>query len=188
MAVGTIRRQCRPLTAHVCTEENMATAENGLNEWFRDAEAMEKQATTMLDALAKRIEIYPDVKAQIERHLQEMREQATTLQGYLERGRGGAPTSKEPAGPSAAAGPDISGVFVRDELVKRIMTEISCYNIVIAAGAAVGDSATRATCHDILCQEEAMLNWLKDYLASATVEYLGPEETSGEKASSLSKR
>ncbi|MGA9598896.1 MAG: DUF892 family protein [Methylocystis sp.] len=72
----------------------MATAENGLNEWFRDAEAMEKQATTMLDALAKRIEIYPDVKAQIERHLQEMQEQATALQGYLERGREGAPTRK----------------------------------------------------------------------------------------------
>jgi ferritin-like metal-binding protein YciE len=59
----------------------MAAAENGVNEWLRDAEAMEKQAARMLDALAKRIEIYPDVKVQIERHLQEMREQATTLQG-----------------------------------------------------------------------------------------------------------
>jgi ferritin-like metal-binding protein YciE len=82
----------------------------------------------------------------------------------------------------------MGGVSVHDELVKRIITEISCYNILIAAGAAVGDSATRATCHDILCQEEAMLNWLKDYLASATIEYLGPEETSDEEASSSSKR
>ena len=63
----------------------MATAENGVNEWLRDAEAMEKQATRMLDALANRIDIYPDVKEQIERHLQEMREQATTLQGGSSR-------------------------------------------------------------------------------------------------------
>jgi len=188
MAVGTIRRQCRPLTAHVCTEENMATAENGLNEWFRDAEAMEKQATTMLDALAKRIEIYPDVKAQIERHLQEMREQATAMQGYLERGREGAPTPKESAGPSVPAGPDLSGAFVGDKFVKRAITEISCYNILIAAAAAVGDSETRAACEDILCQEEAMLSWLKYYLASATVEHLGPEETLDREASTLSKR
>ncbi|QGM48220.1 DUF892 family protein [Methylocystis heyeri] len=165
----------------------MATAENGLTEWFRDAEAMEKQATTMLDALAKRIEIYPDVKAQIERHLQEMREQATALQGYLERPREGAPTLKELVGQSIATQPDLSGAFVGDKLVKRAITEISCYNILIAAAAAVGDSETRATCQDILCQEEAMLNWLKNYLASSTVEYLSPEETPDGEASTHSK-
>ena len=59
----------------------MATAENRLTDWLRDAEAMEKQATTMLDALAKGIENYPDVKAQIERHLQEARDRQPQRRG-----------------------------------------------------------------------------------------------------------
>ena len=72
----------------------MATAENRLTEWLRDAQAMEKQAEAMLDALAEGIEHYPDVKAQIERHLQEAREQVSALQGYVEQFGEGAQTWK----------------------------------------------------------------------------------------------
>ncbi len=107
----------------------MATIENRLTEWLRDAQVMEKQATTMLDALAKGIENYPDVKAQIERHLQETREQATALQGYVERRGEGALTWKESAGQCVAVREGLSGAFVGDKLVKRAITEISCYNI-----------------------------------------------------------
>jgi ferritin-like metal-binding protein YciE len=79
-----------------------------------------------------------------------------------------------------------SGGGIR-KLVKRAITEISCYNILIAAAAAVGERETRAARGDILCQEEAMLSWLKNYLASATVEYLSPEEAPEGAASTLSK-
>jgi len=165
----------------------MATVENRLTEWLRDAQAMEKQATTMLDALARGIENYPDVKAQIERHLQETREQATALQGHVERRGEGALTWKESAGQCVAMGQGLSGAFVGDKLVKRAITEISCYNILIAAAAAVGDSETRAACQDILSNEEAMVGWLKNYLASATVQYLSREETPDENPTALSK-
>jgi ferritin-like metal-binding protein YciE len=141
----------------------------------------------MLDALAKGIENYPDVKAQIERHLQETREQAATLQGYVQRRGEGAPNWKESAGQCVAMGQGLSGAFVGDRLVKRAITEISCYNILTAAAAALGERETRAACDDILCQEEAMLSWLKNYLASATVEYLSPEEAPEGAASTLSK-
>ena len=165
----------------------MATVENRLTEWLRDAQAMEKQATMMLDALAKGIENYPDVKAQIERHLQETREQATAMQGHVERRGEGALTWKELAGQCVAMREGLSGAFVGDKLVKRAITEISCYNILIAAAAAVGDSETRAACQDILSNEEAMVGWLKNYLASATVQYLSREETPDENPTALSK-
>ena len=70
----------------------MTPAENRLTEWLRDAQAMEKQAEVMLDALAEGIEHYPDVNAQIERHFQQAREQAAALQALVERFREGAPT------------------------------------------------------------------------------------------------
>ena len=165
----------------------MATAENRLTDWLRDAEAMEKQATTMLDALAEGIENYPDVKAQIERHLQEARDQAAAMQGYGERRGEGGPGWKESAGQCVAMGQGLSGAFVGDKLVKRAITEISCYNILIASAAAVGDKETRGVCEDILLREKAMLNWLINYLASATFAHLGREETPDGETSTLSK-
>jgi ferritin-like metal-binding protein YciE len=164
----------------------MATAENRLTEWLRDAQAMEKQAEAMLDALAEGIEHYPDVKAQIERHLQEAREQVSALQGYVEQFGEGAQTWKESARQCAVMGQGLSGVFLGGKFVKRAITEISCYNILIAAAASLGDDETRAVCEGILCQEEAMLNWLKNYLASATAQYLDPEETPDGETSTLS--
>ena len=78
-----------PLAPAVTRIEHMATAETRLTEWLRDAQAMEKQATTMLDALAKGIENTQMSKRKLERHLQEAREQAAALQGYVEqRGEG----------------------------------------------------------------------------------------------------
>jgi ferritin-like metal-binding protein YciE len=51
----------------------------------------------------------------------------------------------------------------------------------------VGDEETRGVCEDILLREKAMLNWLMNYLASATVEHLGREETPDGESSTLSK-
>jgi ferritin-like metal-binding protein YciE len=55
----------------------------------------------------------------------------------------GTSTWKESAGQCVAMGQGLSGAFVGEKLVKRAITEISCYNILIAAAAAVGDSETR---------------------------------------------
>ena len=172
---------------HQDGNDHMATAEKRLTEWLRDAYAMEKHAKTMLDALAKQIENYPDVKAQIEQHLQETRDQASALQGYVERRGEGRADWKDSAGQCVAMGQGLGGAFVGDKLVKRALTEISCYNILIAAAAAVGDAETRTVCEDILRQEEAMVDWLRNYLASATVQYLGREETPNGKTTTHSK-
>jgi ferritin-like metal-binding protein YciE len=165
----------------------MATATERINCLLLDAHAVEKQAKTMLDALARRIENYPDVKAQIERHLREGREQAAALQGYVGRHADATPNWKDSTGQSVAMGQGLSGAFVGDKFVKRAMIEISCYNILLGAAAAVGDSETRAVCEDILRQEEAMAEWLRKYIASATMEYLGRKEMPDGEAPTLSK-
>ena len=39
------------------------------HDWLRDAHAMEKQAESMLESMAGRIDNYPDLRARIEQHL-----------------------------------------------------------------------------------------------------------------------
>ncbi|MBI1867696.1 MAG: DUF892 family protein [Methylocystis sp.] len=159
----------------------MATANERLMQWLRDAQAMESHAEAMLETLARHIENYPEVKAQTQRVLRETREAAGIVQDAIERRGGDTSTLKDSAAPPGPGEQSLSGSFVGDEAVKRAMTEISSYNILVAAAAdaAAGDSETHAVCEDILRQEEAMVEWLKNYLASTTVEYLGREETPG---------
>lgn len=41
------------------------------HDWLRDAHAMEKQAESMLESMASRIDNYPELRARIEQHLSE---------------------------------------------------------------------------------------------------------------------
>jgi ferritin-like metal-binding protein YciE len=155
----------------------MATANERLMQWLHDAQAMERQARAMLKALARHIENYPEVKAEAKRLLAETEEQASVVQDTLERRGEDMSTLRDLEGQPRASEHCLSGAFVGNESVKRAMTEISGYNILIAAAGAAGDSEMRAVCDEILRQEEAMAEWLRKYLASATVEYLGRKET-----------
>ena len=45
------------------------------HDWLRDAHAMEKQAESMLESMASRIDNYPELRARIEQHLSETKNQ-----------------------------------------------------------------------------------------------------------------
>lgn len=49
------------------------------HDWLRDAHAMEKQAESMLESMAGRIDNYPDLRARIEQHVNETKRQITVL-------------------------------------------------------------------------------------------------------------
>jgi ferritin-like metal-binding protein YciE len=137
---------------------------------------METQAEAMLAALDRHIRNYPEVRAEAKRVLRETREQADVIQDSIER-RGGDMSILE-LGQPAATDQSLSGAFVGTEATKGAMTKLSGYNIIIAAAAdAAGDSETRAVCEEILRKEEAMAQWLKNYVASVTGEYLGHEKS-----------
>ena len=55
------------------------------HDWLRDAHAMEKQAESMLESMASRIDNYPDVRARIEQHINETKRQITLLEEILDR-------------------------------------------------------------------------------------------------------
>jgi len=155
-------------------------------EWLRDAHAMEEQAETMLAALSRRIENYPDFKAQVDRHLQETREQARTVRACIERRGGDTSTLKDLTGKFVATWQGISGAFVGDEIVKAGLAtytfeqmEIGSYTILIAAAAEVGDTQTRSACERLLDEERTMADWLIGNLPALTGKYLAREETPG---------
>ncbi|NGM88448.1 ferritin-like domain-containing protein [Parapusillimonas sp. SGNA-6] len=157
----------------------MNEARENLLAWLRDAHAMEQQAETMLSSTAERLENYPTLRAKLEAHCEETRQQIRLVRGCLERLGDDPSVFKDIAGKTMAVMQGFSGVFAADEVVKAALAsytfehmEIASYRILIAAADIAGDSETRRVCETILAQEEAMAKWLGEHLAIVTQEFL----------------
>ena len=164
----------------------MASAEERLMEWLRDAHAAEEQAETMLRGMAGRIENYPDLRARIEQHIGETQRQAKLVRGCIERRGGGTSTIKDSAGKMLGFGQAMSGMFVGDEVLKGSIAsyafeamEIASYRVLVSTARQVGDEETARICEQILQEEEAMADWLKQNIQTLAQQYLMREETSG---------
>jgi ferritin-like metal-binding protein YciE len=169
----------------------MATAEERLMEWLRDAHAAEQQAETMLSGMAQRIKNYPDLKARIEQHIGETQRQAERVRGCIERRGDSTSTIKDTGGKMLGFGQAMSGMFVGDEVMKGSIAccafeamEIASYRILIDTARQVGDEETARTCEEILQEEEAMANWLEKNLPMLTQQYLAREQTPSARATS----
>ncbi|MFQ6186242.1 ferritin-like domain-containing protein [Sinorhizobium meliloti] len=156
----------------------MSDQREHLHAWLRDAHAMEEQAITMLTSQSARLENYPELKAQIDKHLLETRDQAAMLERCLER-TGGTSTFKDVGAKMVAFGQGLSGLFVDDEVVKGSLAsytfeqmEIASYKILIAAAEHAGDQETKRVCETILKQELAMAQWLDEHAAEITRKFL----------------
>ena len=164
----------------------MASAEERLMEWLRDAHAAEQQAETMLSGTASRLENYPELKARIEQHIRETQRQADLVRGCIERRGGSTSMVKDAGGKMMALGQAMSGMFVGDEVMKGAIAsyafeamEIASYKILVIAAQQVGDQETARICEQILQEEKAMADWLEQNLPMLTENYLMREETPG---------
>lgn len=63
----------------------MATVQDNLLDWLRDAHAMEQQAESMLKGQAERLEHYPQLKGRIVQHIEETQGQQRLLLECIER-------------------------------------------------------------------------------------------------------
>lgn len=168
----------------------MATAiDDNLNDWLRDAHAMEEQADKMLNAQADRLEHYPELRARIVQHIEETRWQRSVLDEILARRDISNSVVKDMGAKLMAFGQSVGGMTVSDEVVKGAMAgyvfenlEIATYTSLIAAAKAAGDSATAASCEQILAQEKAMAAWLLEHLPQVTQAFLTRSATPGVEA------
>ena len=161
----------------------MATPQDRLLDWLRDAHAMEEQAKTMLSGQAQRIQNYPELQAKIEEHLKETEAQAESIKTCIDRLGSSTSAVKAAGGKMMAMGQALSGLFVGDEVVKGSLAsytfehmEIASYRILIAAAEEAGDQETKRVCQTILAEEERMAAWLEEHLAAVTRQYLQRDE------------
>ncbi|GGZ08208.1 ferritin-like domain-containing protein [Pseudoduganella plicata] len=157
-----------------------------LNDWLRDAHAMEQQAEKMLTAQAERLEHYPELKARIIQHIEETRGQQGLLDEAMARRGVSNSIIKDLGGKLMAFGQAVGGMTVSDEVVKGAMAgyvfenlEIASYTALIAAAEQAGDATTKAACEQIIVQEKAMAAWLLDHLPQLTQAFLVRSATPG---------
>lgn len=167
----------------------MSDVAKNLDQWLRDAHAMEVQAEHMLEAQMKRIEHYPDLKARIEQHLSETRVQREKLEACMKRRGVSHSTMKDTAGRFSAMMQAMGNMLSGDEVVKGLLAsytfehmEIASYRILVAAAEEDQDLETASACEQICAEEEAMASWLEDNMARLTQEFLTRDESGGQQA------
>ncbi len=161
----------------------MATPQENLLDWLRDAHAMEQQAEKMLKAQSERLENYPQLKARIDEHIEETLGQQQLIDECLTRLGGSASTLKDVGGKLMAFGQAVGGSLMSDEVIKGAMAgyvfenmEVAIYTVLIAAAKAAGDAETQAACERSLPQEVAMAQWLLEHLPELTQAFLQRSE------------
>jgi ferritin-like metal-binding protein YciE len=165
-------------------EMKMSRPKEHLIAWLRDAHAMEEQAVTMLTSQSKRLENYPELKARLDEHIGETREQSRALEECLQRLGESSSSMKDMGGKAIAFGQGLSGLFVDDEVVKGTLAgytfehmEIASYRILIAAAKVAGEPDVAQVCQVILEQEIAMAEWLQQHSDAVTRRFLELDQT-----------
>lgn len=149
------------------------------HDWLRDAHAMEKQAESMLEKMADRLEHYPDLRARIVQHIEETRQQQKLVDQVLARNNISTSTLKDAMGKLSAMGQALGGMMTPDEVVKGAISgyvfehfEIACYTSLISAAEMAGDHEGAAIFSQIREQEIAMADWCQAHLPDVTEQFL----------------
>ena len=168
---------------------SLTSAHSHYHDWLRDAHAMEKQAETMLEQMAKRLEHYPQLQLRSEQHIEETRQQQTLLEGILDRHGIAHSSVKDVMGKMAAMGQAFGGMFTDDEVIKGAIAgyvfenaEVGSYTSLISAAKRVGDTESVPVLKQICEQELAMSDWLISHLPELTEQFMTLSEDPDSKA------
>lgn len=148
--------------------------------WLRDAQAMEKQALTMLEAQEPRMADYPEIAERLRMHRVQTETQLSQIQSILDRHDTDGSMIKDLAAKAMAGSQALGGMVASDEPVKAAMMsftfeqmEIAAYTCLIAAAEMCGDMEAVPVLTNILNQELEMANWLEENLDEVTRGFLG---------------
>ncbi|MCW0454194.1 ferritin-like domain-containing protein [Xanthomonas sacchari] len=160
-----------------------------LLKWLQDAYAMEQEANTMLTATAGRLEHYPQLKASIEQHVNETRDQSEQVKRCIEILDGSIPTIKGTVASVMASVHAAGNSMMSDEVAKSLGVsyafehmEIASYRSLVIAAKEAGQTEIADICAAILDQEIAMAEWLIEHQEATILAFLKRERTEGETA------
>lgn len=156
-----------------------ATAKRHLTDWLRDAHALESQAIEIMERQLDRLQNYPELIARLRQHLEETHRQRDTVAQCLNRLGSDASTLKEVFTKFTGNLQPLMHTFTSDEVLKGVLAdyaleafEIVSYKSNIAAAEAAGEAEIANALRGILAEEEAMLHWLDQHVASLTQQYV----------------
>jgi ferritin-like metal-binding protein YciE len=160
----------------------MATREELLMAWLRDAHAMEKQAIESIENQIDRLENYPQMQNWARDHVTASQRQRDMIRQCIERRGGDASTLKDVAMTIMGKIQEATSFFTSDEVLKNAITdhgfkhyEIASYTSLRSAAEAVGDAETMRVCDTIIPEEEELAARLLRILPQATRDYMARE-------------
>lgn len=168
--------------------QNVGPAHSVFLSGLKNAHAMENQALSIMKPQLKRIEHYPDVAAQLERHIAETDTQINRIDQILSSLDESASGLKDAAlsftGSMAALGHSAAS----DEILKNSFAnfafenfEIAAYTSLITAAEDSGATDAVSLLRQSLDEERRMAQWIHDNLPSVTRAYIALS-ASGERA------
>ncbi len=148
-------------------------------DWLNDARAMELGLVQSLQGQAKLATGFPKLKARIEEHVEETRKHAELIEGCLKRLEAPVSGLKGVGGVVGAGLQSALTALMSDDLVKASLggfaaehLEIASYQALIVSARDLGDTATAEVCEEILEDEVAMAESLKESLPEVVLERL----------------
>lgn len=150
-----------------------------LIDWLRDAYAMEQGLESSLKKHADADNVDPQLRRQINQHLDETRHHAELVKQALAELGTDPSALKSGLAKTMEALRGMGTFFAKDDEVKDILSayamehfEIACYTSLKAGAQTAGFPQIVAICDQILEDEVKMANWLHDYIPTVTREFL----------------
>ncbi len=155
---------------------------------LRDAHALEVQAVQIMSRQVERIENYPDMKAALQRHIQESEEQKTRIEQIMQAHGTSASALKETVTGLVGNAAAIGHAFTSDEVIKNSFAnyayehlEQAAYMSLIAMAEAAGDQQHIPLLQQNLDQEIAFGKRCGELVVPTTKRYM-ELQAAGQKA------
>lgn len=146
---------------------------------LRNMHALEMTAIELTARQVERLEHYPEMAAQLQKHRAESEEQARRLQAILVRH--GTTSSAAKSAVTAVMGNVAAALHApaSDEILKNTFAnyafehqEIAAYTSLIAMAERLGDTASIGPLQQSLAEEEAMAKFIHDQIVPTTTRYM----------------
>ena len=155
------------------------TKQKDMIAWLRDAHAMEAAHVDNIERLIGHADPYPQLKAQLQRHLEVSKRQRNEIERELERLGSDTSTLKDWAMRLSGRLEPLLSMFTRDAMPKHCLAahgyeafEIASYRSMLGAAEELGMTELRAMCERFIGEEQEMANFLFEHLPEITRQYL----------------
>jgi ferritin-like metal-binding protein YciE len=156
-----------------------AKKQDTLIAWLRDAHAMEAATLVNLERLIGRADGYPQLKSELQRHLQVSRRQREEVEQQLKNLGSNTSTLKDMGLRFIGWMEPVLGALAPDEMPKHCLAahawenfEVASYRSLLGAAQELGMNDLEQMCERFIREEQEMAQFLFDHLPEITRQYL----------------